>query len=60
MLPKYGLPRLKFPEGEQRKFVEEIYQKSGLKAKNLAIIANVSSRTIRDWKRERFNIPKKQ
>ena len=59
MLPKYGLPRLKFPEGEQRKFVEEIYQKSGLKAKNLAIIANVSSRTIRDWKREKFNIPKK-
>lgn len=58
-MPKYGPSRLKFPHGQQRKFVESIFEKSGLNAENLSKIARVSSRTIRDWKREKFNIPVK-
>lgn len=56
MLPKYGNPRLKFPKGEQRKFIERIFQKNGLRAEDLAKIVGVSPRTVRDWKNERNNI----
>lgn len=55
-MPKYNYPRLEFPKGEQRKFLEKIFEKSGLGIQNLAKIINVSPRTIRDWKREKFNI----
>src|SRR5258708_3521858 len=50
------LPHLKFPLGEQRKFVESVFEKSGLKAQDLAKMVNISSRTIRDWKREKYTI----
>lgn len=56
MLPKYGSPRLLFPRGEQRIFIESVFKKSGLSAEELAKIMNVSSRTVRDWKREKFHI----
>ena len=58
-MPKYGSPRLKFPEGKQKEFMEEVFQKSELKAEGLAKIVNVSPRTIRDWKREVFYISQK-
>lgn len=57
MLPKYGPSRLLFPHGEQRIFVESVFKNSGLDAEGLAKIMKVSSRTIRDWKREKFHIP---
>lgn len=49
---------LKFPSGEQRKFVETVFAKSGMNANGLAKIVNVSTRTIRDWKREKYNMTK--
>lgn len=58
-MPKYGPPRLQFPHGRQRRFVESVFENSGLNAEGLSKIAKVSSRTIRDWKREKFNIPLK-
>lgn len=56
MLPKFTNPRLKFPEGKQREFIEKVLLKSKLNANSLSEIAGVSPRTIRDWKREKFNI----
>lgn len=58
-MPKYGPPRLQFPHGQQRRFVESVFENSGLNAECLSKVAKVSSRTIRDWKREKFNIPLK-
>lgn len=55
-MPKYNYPRLEFPKGEQRKFLEKIFDKSGLGIQSLAKTVNVSPRTLRDWKREKFNI----
>lgn len=56
MLPKFGLPRLMFPKGKQREFLELVFQKSGLRVDDIAKIVKVSPRTIRDWKREKFHI----
>lgn len=50
------LPHLKFPEGGQRKFVQSVFDKSGLKLKELAKVVGVSTHTLRDWKRERYSI----
>lgn len=50
--------RLKFPIGEQKKFLELVFEKSKLNANGLAKIVNVSPRTIRDWKREKFHTTK--
>src|SRR3972149_8545933 len=47
---------LKFEEGEQRKFLLLIAQKSNLSTENLAKIAEISSRNYRDWLREEFCI----
>src|SRR5260221_9143864 len=52
------ITRLKFPPGGQRKFIENVFKKSSLNAEGLAKIINVSPRTIRDWKREKYNITK--
>lgn len=59
MLPKYGSPRLLFPRGQQRLFIENIIKKSGFNVNKLARMVDVSSRTIRDWKREKLHIPLK-
>jgi len=55
-MPKYNYLRLKFPHGQQRKFLESVFEKSRLDANGIAQIINLSPRTIRDWKREEFNI----
>ena len=55
-MPNYDYPRLEFPTGEQRKFLEKIIDKNGLGTQSLAKIVNVCPRTIRDWKREKYNI----
>lgn len=56
MRPKFDQPRLKFPPGKQRKFLEKVLQKSRLTTSELARILSVSSRTVRDWKREKYCI----
>lgn len=47
---------LKFLPNEQNKFLSEVIKKSGFSVNELANLIKVSSRTIRDWKREKFNI----
>lgn len=51
--------RVIFSKGEQRKYIEEILKTSGLSLDNLALVCGVSSRTFRDWKREKFSISQK-
>lgn len=48
--------RLLFPIGQQAAFLQMVYNKSGLKASGLATLLNVHSRTVRDWKREKFSM----
>lgn len=55
-MPLFKSPRLKFPSGEQRKFIEQVIIKNGEGINKIALIAGVSPRTIRDWKREKYNI----
>ncbi|MCX6705288.1 MAG: hypothetical protein NT162_03055, partial [Candidatus Woesebacteria bacterium] len=59
MLPEYGEARLLFPHGKQKAFMESVFKNSGLNAEGLAKIIQVSSRTIRDWKRAKFHVPQK-
>lgn len=49
--------RLKFPRDKQRKFLEEIINKSSLNTEKLAKVVGVSGRTFRDWRREKFTLP---
>ncbi|MCX6706332.1 MAG: LAGLIDADG family homing endonuclease [Candidatus Woesebacteria bacterium] len=48
--------RIRFKRGEQRAWVEEILEKSGLTTNGVAGLCGVSARTIRDWRREKFTI----
>ncbi|MFH0937072.1 MAG: hypothetical protein V1808_02170 [Candidatus Daviesbacteria bacterium] len=45
---------LLFPEGGLRGFIEYVQEKSGLNFVGLAKLIEVSSRTLRDWKREKY------
>jgi hypothetical protein len=58
-MPTFKSPRLKFPPGEQRKYIEQIVIKNDIRISEIALIAGVSPRTIREWKREKYNITKK-
>ncbi len=53
------MARIIFPKGKQRQFIEELLQKKRINIDKLAKICGVSSRTIRDWKREKFTLPEK-
>jgi len=46
--------RIKFRNGEQKKFLEKAL--SDIKLSELAKIAGVCDRTLRDWRREKYNI----
>lgn len=59
MLPKYKNPRLKFEKGEQKFFLNNILLENNITTTDLAKVAEVSSRTIRDWCREKYNITEK-
>lgn len=50
------LKRIVFPAGEQREFLNKIQEILKLSSEEIAIIAGVHARTIRDWKREKFLI----
>lgn len=48
--------RISLPKGEQNKFINEILQKISVAA--AAKLCNLSERTIRDWRREKFLMSK--
>lgn len=47
---------LKFKNGQQKSFIENIISKSGLDINHLASIVNISPRNFRDWRREKISI----
>lgn len=50
------MSRVVIKRGEQRKFMEEVKSKSHLTWEELAKVVNLSSRTLRDWRREVLNM----
>lgn len=48
--------RVKFPNGEQKKFLEQTLSILDIKLSELAAISGVCGRTLRDWKREKCNM----
>lgn len=48
--------RVIFPCGRQRVFIEHVQIKTGKSLEELAKIINISSRTLRDWKKENFSL----
>jgi len=53
------MSRIIFPKGEQTTFINNLLEGKRLKIDNLANICRVSSRTIRDWRREKFTLSEK-
>lgn len=51
--------RVIFPSGLQKKWFEEILNSNNTNVDSLARICDVSPRTIRDWKREKFTVSEK-
>lgn len=47
----------KFKSGDQRKLIEEVLRKSNSSIDELATLAHVVPRSVRDWRREKFSIP---
>ena len=52
------MSRIIFPKGEQTIFINNLLERKRLKINDLANICKVSSRTIRDWRREKFKLSK--
>jgi len=50
--------RGRFPSGKQSAWINKILKKSELNTNQIAKISGVSGRTFRDWRREKFTIPK--
>lgn len=50
------MSRIVVNKGSQRKFMEEVKSKSHLTWEELAKVVNLSSRTLRDWRREVFKM----
>lgn len=48
------ISRIRFPKGAQRRFIEVVQGKSTLSLSGIASILGVSTRTLSDWKREKF------
>ena len=57
-MPNNLFPRLKFRSGNQKIFIESVISNSSLNINEIASRVKVSSRTIRDWRRERYCISK--
>lgn len=49
------MDRLSFSPGGLSAFIQEVQRKLGLSADDLARLIGFSGRTLRDWKREKFN-----
>jgi intein/homing endonuclease len=56
-MPKFNEPRLKFLVGEQNLFIKKTLCITS--TKNLSKLANVSTRTISDWRSEKYHIPER-
>lgn len=50
------MARAKFDRGSQRKFLDDVMKRTGLKLGQAARLCNVCSRTFRDWRREKYRI----
>lgn len=48
--------RLKFIPGQQKKFLTEVFDKSGLSTTELSKFAKIHPRSFRDWKREKLTM----
>lgn len=48
--------RIKFRSGIQKKFIADVYKKSGCSINDLAKISGVHIRSFRDWKREKLTM----
>lgn len=48
--------RLKFLPGQQKVFIQNVYQKSGLSTMQLAKMASIHPRSFIDWRREKLTI----
>lgn len=57
-MPKFNEPRLMFPSGYQKLFIEKLLQ-NGATSRSLSETSNVSTRTIRDWRAEKYHIPER-
>ena len=51
-----SMGRVVFAKGKQGEFIKKILRVSKVNVGDLAMVANVSSRTIRDWRREKFTL----
>lgn len=49
------MDKILFRSGELRSFIVSVQEKMGLDANGIALLLAVSARTIRDWRREKFN-----
>ena len=50
------MSRVIFPNGQQRIYLEKIIKESSSTIQKIASICDVSERTIRDWRREKFTL----
>ena len=48
--------RMFFPKGEQKKFLNDVKRKLSVADKDLAQLIGKSTRTVTDWKREKFSM----
>lgn len=48
--------RIKFHPGMQKKFIADVYKKSGCSLNDLAKMSGVHARSFRDWKREKLTM----
>lgn len=52
-----GIIRIKFLQGQQRGFINMVYEKSNCSTNDLARFAGVHPRSFRDWRREKLTMP---
>lgn len=57
MAESYNSKRISFGPNIQREFIVNSKKKTGATFSRLAILLGVSSRTLYDWKREKFSMP---
>lgn len=50
------MARIIFAKGGQSKWINDLVKKFKMRNTDLALICHVSGRTLRDWRREKFNI----
>lgn len=51
--------RLLFPTGQQKHFIEKVIQDKSTNLERIAILLGISSRTVKDWANEKYNMTEK-